>query len=174
MLVRSRIINVKRKPTKCPICGERVVDIIYGTGIMTEIDFALEYRKEGIMGGDNIPRRPPIWAYVCGCLRFRKVNPDGTDASVKVIKLLKNTRKAPASVFTWESEMVKRVLQTGGVKTIYHYKVTVTTELGENEILSVAALSGDDALNEAERIISLGATGLKGRKCASMEVFDNK
>lgn len=173
MLVRSRIINVKRKPTKCPICGERVVDIIYGTGDMTEIDFALEYRKEGIMGGDNIPRRPPIWACVCGCLRFRKVNPDGTDASVKV-KLLKNTRKAPASVFTWESEMVKRVLQTGGVKTIYHYKVTVTTELGENEILSVAALSGDDALNEAERIISLGATGLKGRKCASMEVFDNK
>lgn len=70
--------------------------------------------------------------------------------------------------------MVKRVLQTGSVKTIYHYKVTMTTELGENEILSVAALSGDDALNEAERIISLGATGLKGRKCASMEVFDNK
>lgn len=138
-----------------------------------EIDFALEYRKEGIMGGDNIPRRPPIWACVCGCLRFRKVNPDGTDASVKV-KLLKNTRKAPASVFTWKSEMVKRVLQTGGVKTIYHYKVTVTTELGENEILSVTALSGDDTLNEAERIISLGATGLKGRKCASMEVFDNK
>lgn len=30
MLVRSRIMNVNRKPTKCPICGERVVDIIYG------------------------------------------------------------------------------------------------------------------------------------------------
>lgn len=31
MLVRSRIINVKRKPTKCPICGERVVDIDTGS-----------------------------------------------------------------------------------------------------------------------------------------------
>ena len=98
-------------------------------------------------------------------------NPDGTDAPVKV-KLLKGIRKAPASIFTWESEMAKRVLQTGSDRTIHHYKVTVATELGENEILSVAALSGDDALNEAERIISLGATGLRGKKCASMEVFD--
>lgn len=39
--------------------------------------------------------------------------------------------------------------------------------------LSVATLSGDNILNEAERIISLGATGLRGKKCASMEVFDN-
>ena len=70
--------------------------------------------------------------------------------------------------------MPKRVLQSGSDRTIHHYKVTVTTELGENEILSVAAHSGDDALNEAERIISLAATGLKGSKCASMEVFENK
>lgn len=46
---------------------------------MTEIEFVLEYRKEGIMGDDNLPRRPPIWACVC-----RKVNPDGTDALAKV------------------------------------------------------------------------------------------
>lgn len=49
-----------RKPQKCPVCGERVVDIIYGTGDMTEIEFVMEYRKEGMMGGDNIPCRPPI------------------------------------------------------------------------------------------------------------------
>ena len=53
--------------------------------------------------------------------------------------------------------MPKRVLQSGSDRTIHHYKVAVTTELGENEILSVAAHSGDDALNEAERFISLGA-----------------
>lgn len=53
---KPRIINVTRKPTKCPDCGERVVDIVYGTGDMTEIEFALQYRKEAIMGGDNIPR----------------------------------------------------------------------------------------------------------------------
>ena len=40
----------------------------------------MEYRREGIMGGDNIPLPPPIWA--CGCKRFSKVNLDGTDAPV--------------------------------------------------------------------------------------------
>ena len=34
---RPRIIDVERKPQKCPVCGERVVDIIYGTGDMTEV-----------------------------------------------------------------------------------------------------------------------------------------
>lgn len=50
MLERRRIITVERKPSKCPVCGERVVDIIYGTGDMTEIEFMLEYRKEGYHG----------------------------------------------------------------------------------------------------------------------------
>ena len=43
------------------------------------------------------PRRPPIWACACGCKRFRKVNPDGTDAAVKV-KMLKNIRKRPLTI----------------------------------------------------------------------------
>lgn len=42
----------------------------------------MEYRREGIMGGDNIPLPPPIWACGCGCKRFSKVNLDGTDTSV--------------------------------------------------------------------------------------------
>ena len=62
MLESPRIIDVERKPRKCHKCGERVEDIFYGTGDMKEIDFVMEYRREGIMGGDNIPRRPPIWA----------------------------------------------------------------------------------------------------------------
>lgn len=93
---RPQIINVTRKPSKCPVCGSEVVDIVYGTGDMTEMDFMLEYRKTAIMGGDNIPLRPPIWCCSCGCKRFRKVNEDGTDAPVKV-KMLKNIRKAPVS-----------------------------------------------------------------------------
>ena len=97
MIERPRIIDVVRKPRKCPVCGERVVDIIYGTGDMTEIEYLLEYRREGIMGGDNIPRRPPIWACCCGCKRFRKVNADGTDAVVKV-KMLKDIRPRPAEL----------------------------------------------------------------------------
>lgn len=45
----ARIIDVERKPHKCPKCGERVVDIIYGTGSMTESEFLMEYRHEGVM-----------------------------------------------------------------------------------------------------------------------------
>jgi len=35
MLERPRIIDVECKPTKCPVCDERVLNIIYGTGDMT-------------------------------------------------------------------------------------------------------------------------------------------
>lgn len=97
MIERPRIINVERKPRKCPVCSGEIVDIIYGTGDMTEPEFLLEYRCEGIMGGDIIPRRPPIWACACGCKRFWKVNPDGTDAAVKV-KMLKNICKRPLTI----------------------------------------------------------------------------
>lgn len=68
MLERPRIINVERKPNKCPVCGERVVDIIYGTGDMTEVDFMLEYRKEGIMGGDNTPSSTYLGLCICPTL----------------------------------------------------------------------------------------------------------
>ena len=132
MLERPRIIDVERKPRKCPKCGERVVDIIYGTGDMTEIEFVMEYRREGIMGGDSIPRRPPIWACSCGCKRFRKVNLDGTDVPVKVKMLnrrtkqeqsqvrlnyalqeggspkVKDIRKKLASLINWETDMVSK------------------------------------------------------------------
>ena len=37
MIERPRIIDVVRNPRKCPVCGERIVDIIYGTGNMAEL-----------------------------------------------------------------------------------------------------------------------------------------
>jgi len=37
MIEGPRIIDVARKPRKCLICGERVVDIIYGMGNMAEL-----------------------------------------------------------------------------------------------------------------------------------------
>jgi len=169
MLERPRIINVERKPSKCPVCGERVVDIIYGTGDMTEIDFLMEYRREGIMGGDNIPRRPPIWACSCGCKRFRKVNADGTDAPVKV-KMLKDIRKKPASLISWTTSMASR--NVGTVCPINHFDVVVTTELGEKETLNITAVNGEDAENEARELVALGRVGLKGRYCVSVEVYD--
>lgn len=90
----TRIMDVERKPYKCPACGEEggIYPIIYGTGDLTNVDLLFLYRKEACAGGDNIPRRPPIWeCNYCG-RRFRKVNFDGTDAPVK-IRLLKNERK---------------------------------------------------------------------------------
>ena len=45
---RPRIIDVERKPIKCPVCKSRVVDIIYGTGDMTEVEYFLKYRRVAI------------------------------------------------------------------------------------------------------------------------------
>jgi len=89
----GRILDVARKPVHCPKCGQdsQVWPIIYKTGDMTESEFFLKYRKSAVMGGDNIPRRPPIWGCSCCRTRFRKVNPDGTDADVKPT-FLKNVR----------------------------------------------------------------------------------
>lgn len=122
------------------------------------------------MGGDNIPRRPPIWACSCGCKRFRKVNPDGSDAQVKP-KMLKNIKSAPASVITWETSLVERVLETG-IGVINHYQIEVMTELGEKVKLNITAVNGEDAEDCAIGLVEKGALGLKGRKCISVAVFD--
>jgi hypothetical protein len=117
MAIRTKIIDVVRKPRQCPVCGGEVVEIVYGTGNMTEVDFLFAYRKSAIMGGDNIPHRPPIWACSCGCKRFRKVNPDGSDASVKV-KLLKNVRKGSLNVFNIETESAEDALMSDNRKVV--------------------------------------------------------
>ena len=137
---------------------------------MTEIEFFLEYRRPGVMGGDNIPRRPPIWACSCGCKRFRKINLNGSDALVKP-KMLKNIKPAPASVITWETSLVKRVLETG-IGVINHYQVEVITELGEKEKLSITAVNGEDAEDCAIDLVANDALGLKGKKCVSVKVYD--
>ena len=169
MAIRARIEDVLRKPSKCPVCGEQIVDIIYGSGDFTEIDFLFKYRKNAIMGGDNIPRRPPIWACSCGCKRFRKVNPDGSYAPVKV-KLLKNVRPAPASLIIWESAGAEKALQNNEEDQIRTYTVDVITDFDEYETLSIAAVSNNDAMEMAEEIIYRATTGLKGRCCKSIEI----
>lgn len=158
---------------KCPVCGERVVDIIYGTGDMTQIEFFLEYRQEGIVGGDNIPRRPPIWERSCGCKRFRKVNPDGTDAAVKV-KMLKNVRKAPVTLINWESNMAIDAVGKNERGKLHHYKVEVRTEVGEKEIVSVTAIDEQDAEDMALSLVMKGAVGLKGRVCTYNVVINEE
>ena len=171
MLERPRIIDVERKPRKCPVCGERVVDIIYGTGDMNEAEFMMEYRRDAIMGGDNIPRRPPIWACACGCKRFRKVNPGGTDAKVKV-KMLKDIRPKPLTLINFSSSNVEKALKGNRPEVIHHFKVEIVTEFGEKETLSITAVSGSDAEDEAREIVSRGIIGLKGTQCKELEVYD--
>ena len=70
MLAHPRITEVELMTRKFPKCGEPVVDIIYGTGDMTEIEFVMEYGRESIMGSDNILRCPPYLGMCFGLLSF--------------------------------------------------------------------------------------------------------
>jgi hypothetical protein len=171
MAVKTRIIDVERKPSKCPVCGGEVVDIIYGTGDMTEIDFLFAYRKEAIMGGDNIPRRPPIWACSCCCKRFRKVNPDGSYAPVKV-KLLKNVRKASLSRIIVESTAIDEVSDEYCRDLIHHYQAHFVTEYNEVETIGVTAMSEEDAVETVRDFVDPGMIGLKGIYCKSIEIVE--
>lgn len=56
MAIQTRIIDVYRKFSKCPVCGGDIVNIVYETWDTTEMEYFLWDRKHG----DNIPRRPPI------------------------------------------------------------------------------------------------------------------
>jgi hypothetical protein len=155
MAIRTQIIDVERKPSKCPVCGSEVVNIVYGTGDMTEIEFLLAYRKSAIMGGDNIPRRPPIWVCMCGCKRFRKVNSDGSDASVKV-KLLKNVRKGSLNLFNIETQSASDALMSNNRKTVKIYKAEFKTNCGEKDSIHVTAVSKVDAKSLLMSLLSDG------------------
>lgn len=160
----GRILNVTRKPTHCPRCGEdsQVWPIVYGTGDMTETEFLMEYRKEAVMGGDNIPKRAPIWGCSVCSTRFRKVNPDGTDADVR-LTFLKDVRKGPMSKFTFESDSVADALKKN--LPVYRYDVKIETECHEKDILHVIAVSDDDAEDLVTRMVAKGGIGLRGRVC---------
>ncbi len=171
MVIRTGIIDVMRKPQKCPVCGERVVDIIYGTGDMTEWEYLMEYRRDGIMGGDVIPRRPPIWGCSCGCKRFRKVKWDGSDAEVKP-KLLKNMRPKPLTLINFEAEGVKNAIHANRREEIKHYHVKIETEFSEEETLSISAVSEKEARDLAEKLIEHGGLGLAGCLFEKIEVIE--
>lgn len=160
----SRIYNVLRKPRKCPKCGEEVWDIIYGTGDMEPWEFLMQYRKSAGMGGDNIPRRPPIWECSCCSARFRKVNPDGTDAPVK-IKLLKNIKPEHATKINWSSQTVEPSIDNHCHDLLHTYLVEVITEYGEKETFKATALSEADAEQTIREVVEQLRTGLQGSEC---------
>jgi hypothetical protein len=157
----------------CPVCGGEVVDIIYGTGDMQGYQFVLQYRRSGIMGGDIIPKDPPIWACACGCKRFRKVNWDGSVAEVKP-KLLKNLRKYPISLMQFESSSISQLLQLHDPSLIHHYKVSIETEFGEKETLHITAADYIDAKVTADELVASENLGFKGCECVSIEAVEEE
>lgn len=162
MALHSRIANVLRKPGKCPVCGEPVWDIIYGTGDMKEVEFLYQYRKNASMGGDRLPHRPPMWECCCGCLRFRKVNADGTDAKVK-LKMLKDMRPAQLTKISWQTLQCCEALNYGRTYMVHRYMVNVVTDCDEKTAMRVYGVSESDAMATAMSLINGGGLGLKGR-----------
>lgn len=105
---------------------------------MTEEEFLYQYRKSASMGGDRILRRPPMWECSCGCLRFRKVNANGTDAKVK-LKLLKDIRPAPLTKISWQTLQCSEVIS--GVHFLKDFCASIRNFIGgrsssyENELI---------------------------------------
>jgi len=132
-------------------------------------EFFLKYRKSAVMGGDNIPRRPPIWGCSCCSTRFRKVNPDGTDAYVKPT-LLKNVRPASLLKITWQSKGLIESIGTDVHRA--HYHVEVETKLGEKEMLRIWAVDRQDAEKAARDIVARCDLGLKGTECRALKVIE--
>lgn len=171
MALHSRIANVLRKPGKCPVCGEPVWDIVYGTGDMTEVEFLYQYRKNACMGGDGIPCRPPMRECSCGFLRFRKINADGTDAKVK-IKMLKDMRPAPLTKISWQTLQCSEALSNGRADMVHLYMVNVVTDRDEKTALKINGVSESDAMATAMSLVNGGGIGLKGRFCKSFNVTE--
>ena len=171
MALYSRIANVLRKPGKCTVCGEPVWYIIYGTGDMTEVEFLYQYRKNASMGGDRLPRRPPMWECCCGCLRFRKVNADGTDAKVK-LKMLKDMRPAPLTKISWQTLQCSEALNNGRTDMVHRYMVNMVADCEEKTAMRVYGVSESDGMATAMSLINVGGLGLKGRFCKSFNVTE--
>lgn len=166
MALHSRIANVLRKPGKCPVW-----DIVYGTGDMTEVEFLYQYCKNASMGGDRLPRRPPMWECCCGCMRFRKVNADGTDAKVK-LKMLKDMRPAPLTKISWQTLQCSEALNNGGTDMVHRYMVNMVADCDEKTAMRVYGVSESDAIATAMSLINVGGLGLKGRFCKSFNVTE--
>lgn len=166
MALHSRIANVLRKPGKCPVW-----DIVYGTGDMTEEEFLYQYCKNASMGGDRLPRRPPMWECCCGCMRFRKVNADGTDAKVK-LKMLKDMRPAPLTKISWQTLQCSETLNNGRTDMVHRYMVNMVADCDEKTAMRVYGVSESDAMATAMSLINVGGLGLKGRFCKSFNVTE--
>lgn len=65
------MINVIRKPRKCPFCRSRIVDIIYGEP--TKEDIKAAEKDESRLGGCLMEPNSPDWQCIKCNAQFRKV-----------------------------------------------------------------------------------------------------
>lgn len=55
---------------------------------------------------------------------------------------------------------------------VHQFEVAIVTEFDEKEKLRITAVNGEDAEDEAKKLVALGNIGLKGRQCISVNVYD--
>jgi hypothetical protein len=106
---------------------------------------------------------------MCGCKRFRKVNPDGSYAPVKV-KLLQNVRKASLNLFNVETQSAGDALMSDNRKAVKTYKAEFETNCGEKESIHVTAVSEADAKCLLMSLLSDDRYGLKGTRFESLQL----
>lgn len=107
-----------------------------------------------------------MWECSCGCLRFRKVNADGTDAKVE-IKMLNDMRPAPLTKISWQT------LQCSEALTDMAHRYMVT-DCDEKTAMRINGVSESDAMATAMSLINGGWLGLKGRFCKSFNVTESE
>lgn len=90
------------------------------------------------------------------------------------MKMLKDVRKAPATLINWESNMAIDAIGKNEHGKTHHYMVEVRTELGEKEVVSVTAVDEQDAEDLALALVMKGGVGLKGRICTYNVVVDEE
>jgi hypothetical protein len=106
---------------------------------------------------------------MCGCKRFRKVNPDGSDASVKV-KLLKSVRKGSLNLFIIETQSASDAMMADHFDMVKTYKTEFNTNCGEKDSIHVTAVSKVDAKSLLMSLLSDGRYGLKGTLFESLRL----
>lgn len=66
------VIEVKRKPRKCPICGGEVFEIIHGMPMCSEEEYYRRYGKRVIFRGCGLRENDPEWACIDCKQEFKK------------------------------------------------------------------------------------------------------
>ena len=79
----------------------------------------------------------------------------------------------PLTLISWTTHWASEAMKTERWEIANHYLVEITTDKGETDTLKITAVNGSDAEDQARELVANGHIGLKGRKCESLEVYDD-